>query len=488
MDPSQTPLMTPLKRLSPYGIAVVLTLAAFLVRLAILPHIGSSTPFITFFLAVLLTTLNGGARPGLFCVALSAVASLYFLPPVGSLVIYNTSDWMSIALFIVVATSLVLLTESLRTARDRAIANAEDARQRQAEVEALQNEVEVRLRETTRQAQLLETLLDNIPTGITIADAPDMRIRKISRYGEQISGFDGAHIENRQSSEIPSTVFHADGVTPAQEEELPLTRATRYGERVQGEEWVLVHPQTGEKMRLYCNAAPVQDEEGNILCGILVWSDISPLKAAQEEIEQLNERLHRSVYESSHRIKNQLQILAATADLILMDETEVVSAEEVRRLLAQIRAIAATHDLLTQDARADATADRISLKALMERVLHALQQTTDCHTVRYALADAPLPVKAATSPALLTNEAVSDGIKHGGGLIEVTLEIQDQQMRLEICDNGPGFPPDFDAVRAANTGLELLLTLTQMDLRGTVQFSNRPEGGGKVAIQCPLPA
>ena len=53
----------------------------------------------------------------------------------------------------------------------------------------------------------------------------------------------------------------------------------------------------------------------------------------------LNTRLHRAVYESSHRIKNQLQILAATVDMALMDGRDLIPAQEFRRLSAQIRTL-----------------------------------------------------------------------------------------------------------------------------------------------------
>ncbi len=342
--PRPTPLLS-------YASAVGLAVAAFLLRLALLPYTGNSTPFLTFFLAVLLSAFYGGGRAGLLCVALSAFASLYFLPPVGKFAVSRFGDVWNLVVFVGISSAIVLLLDSLRRAKERAEAHAEEAEQRQAEVEALQSELERRLL----------------------------------------------------------------------------------------------------------------------------------------EIERFNERLHRALYEASHRIKNQLQVLAATADMIVMDETEVVDADEVRRLIAQIRAIAATHDLLTLDARADGTADHISLKALLERILLSLQQTTDRHTMRYTLDDVSLPIKEATSLALLTNEAVSNGIKHGGSSIEVTVKIDGGQIRMNVRDDGSGFPPDFHADHDANTGLELLLALTKIDLRGSAEFSNRPEGGGRVAITCPLP-
>ena len=216
--------------------------------------------------------------------------------------------------------------------------------------------------------------------------------------------------------------------------------------------------------------------------------DLSAKKQAESEADLLRTRLHRAVYEASHRIKNNLQTLNATVDMVLMDNEETVSAEELRRLRAQIGAIATTHDLLTYETRADGTADRISAKTLLERTLTTLQQTTNHHRLHFILEDVQVPVKTATSLALIVNEAVSNGIKHGGQEIEITFRAQAEQGCLEICDDGPGFPEDFDAQRSANTGLELLMTLTRLDLGGAANFANRAEGGARVIVTFPLVA
>jgi PAS domain S-box-containing protein len=355
--------------------------------------------------------------------------------------------------------------------------------QKQAGDALRQNEAQLR-----RQANLLETLLDNVPTGISIAEPPDVHLLKISRYGELISGVDSKEVEGRAQSEVSWTIYHADGLTPATQEELPLTRATLHGEVIREEEWVLTHPQTGEKIVLFCNASPVLDEAGNVLMGILAWSDITNLKAAQEDVARLNERLHRAVFESSHRLKNQLQVLTATADMVLMDGQTLVSVEELRRLRSQIGAIATTHDLLTRETQADGTADHIPLKALLERTLAAIQQTTDRHRVRYTVARVLVPLKTATSVALIVNEAVSNAIKHGSKEVDINLEIFEGRGRLEIRDDGPGFPIGFDARRAANTGLELLMTLTRTDLGGEVEFTNNTVCGARIIVTFPLPA
>jgi len=55
---------------------------------------------------------------------------------------------------------------------------------------------------------------------------------------------------------------------------------------------------------------------------------------------------------------------------------------------------------------------------------------------------------------------------------------------LRVSDNGPGFPPDFDATVNANLGLALVDTLARHDLQGDLLCSN--DGGATVEVTFPL--
>ncbi len=58
--------------------------------------------------------------------------------------------------------------------------------------------------------------------------------------------------------------------------------------------------------------------------------------------------------------------------------------------------------------------------------------------------------------------------------------------RLQVDDDGPGFPDSFDAIRAANTGLELVEAVGRWDLQGSITYQNRDGGGAQVAVEFPL--
>jgi two-component sensor histidine kinase len=207
-----------------------------------------------------------------------------------------------------------------------------------------------------------------------------------------------------------------------------------------------------------------------------------------EIAELLNVRLRRAMQESHHRIKNNLQVISALVELQIGEIGTITSDEHLHRIIQHIRILASIHDLLTQQVQDNAGAETLNTQALLGQLIPMLQATSGGRRITSEIAAALLPVQQAASLALLVSECVSNAIKHSKGGIEITLRVEGDKARLEICDSGDGFPPDFDWQIAAHTGLSLIDSTAYYDLRGEVRFENHSGGGGRVAITFPLPA
>lgn len=190
--------------------------------------------------------------------------------------------------------------------------------------------------------------------------------------------------------------------------------------------------------------------------------------------------------ETHHRVKNNLQVIAALIELQRMDHAEWVPVDALQGLGAHVQALAIVHQLLTAEAKEDAVAHFISVESILSQILSTLEQSISGRRILTNLQDIRLSVNRATSLALVTNEVVSNAIKYGLGDISVHLAIQEGSARLEVCDHGPGFPADFDAQQAGNTGLELIENITTWDLQGQLQFENGLDGGAQVVISFPI--
>lgn len=223
--------------------------------------------------------------------------------------------------------------------------------------------------------------------------------------------------------------------------------------------------------------------------GMSFLIDISELHAAQQEILQLNARLKRSVAESHHRIKNNLQVLSAMIEMQATDGEKTIDRARLTRLNSHVRALASLHDILTMEQPSGADEERIPVDSALNRMIPMLSTAVGGKPIRSEVeGNIKLPLKSVSSFVLLVNELVSNAHKHGSGEIRIRLaRMETTNVRLEVHDDGPGFPDGFDPSLSANTGLQLIESLGAWDLGGSIRYENRPEGGACVSVTFTLP-
>lgn len=103
-----------------YGIAVISPLVALMIELLIRPVMGE-TPFLLFVGAVMISSWYGGLGPGMLAIALSVLASTYFLvPPIATLDMSDWNDTVHLGIFIIVASLISSLHSRIRSARAEA--------------------------------------------------------------------------------------------------------------------------------------------------------------------------------------------------------------------------------------------------------------------------------------------------------------------------------------------------------------------------------
>jgi PAS domain S-box-containing protein len=232
---------------------------------------------------------------------------------------------------------------------------------------------------------------------------------------------------------------------------------------------------------------PQYDRAGTVIRWFGVTTDIEDQKQAQARSADRNTLLQRAVAESHHRIKNNLQVLSALVELQVPLQGDTVPVSELKRIGQHIRTLAALHDLLTIDSKTGVDLDTVSLKAALEKLAPILQATSGERKVLIQADEMVISLKQGGSFTLLVNELVSNALKHGKGDVQVTLTLlPEHTAQLEVCDDGPGFPPGFDPQKSANTGIELIESMGRWDLRGEILYQNRPAGGVCVLITFPL--
>ncbi|WP_169740950.1 MULTISPECIES: chemotaxis protein CheB [Methylomicrobium] len=135
------------------------------------------------------------------------------------------------------------------------------------------------LRRTLAKAEqgdrMLAALMEYLPEGIVVADAPDAKIRMINRTGREMTGKPDRHLKVACGKLAERWgIRRTDGVTKPADDELPLVRSIRNGETVKDEIWVIVR-KDGQHIPVLCNSGPIRDAKENITGGILVFRDIT---------------------------------------------------------------------------------------------------------------------------------------------------------------------------------------------------------------------
>jgi signal transduction histidine kinase len=127
-----------------YGFAGVIVLLATLARLLLNPMLGPRYPYVTFFVAVIVTAWYGGLGPALLPLVMGCLATVFaIIPPAHTGAAAITADLMGMALYFFVGLTSAFLSEARWAAQHRAEVSAEDAREKQQELE---QEIEERRR------------------------------------------------------------------------------------------------------------------------------------------------------------------------------------------------------------------------------------------------------------------------------------------------------------------------------------------------------
>lgn len=174
----------------------------------------------------------------------------------------------------------------------------------------------------------LNTLMEYLPEGITIADAPDVRVRWVSTYAKQLLGKSSKELEHITVDQHVKrwNIYEPDGKTAAKDEDLPLTRAVLKGEIIKDEEWVLLKAD-GTRIPITCNAAPIRDGLGKIAGGIIAWRDISERKQIEEELRETNRELNEYAYALTHNLKAPLRAINNYTNFLYEDLSETLEGE-----------------------------------------------------------------------------------------------------------------------------------------------------------------
>jgi two-component sensor histidine kinase len=223
---------------------------------------------------------------------------------------------------------------------------------------------------------------------------------------------------------------------------------------------------------------------GHARIGALVLvRDVSELRRREREL-LTKDAMIREVH---HRVKNNLQTVAA---LLRLQARRIPSAEgrvALQEAMRRVATIALVHELLSEG-----VGDSVDFDAVVDGAL-AL-------AVEIARATAPVDVRRvgkfgelraenAAPLALVLTELVTNAVEHGlaggGGTVTIEAVRDGQTLEVIVRDDGLGLPPGFVA-GAEGLGTQIVQALVAGDLRGRIEWSSQPRAGTEVRVHVTL--
>jgi PAS domain S-box-containing protein len=176
----------------------------------------------------------------------------------------------------------------------------------------------------------LATVLDQLPAGVILAEAPSGRLVLGNRRLESIIGVPFIPSEHiGEYTLYPG--FHLDG-RPYAAEEWPLARSLLKGEVVSGEE-IEIQRADGTRSVVMTSSSPIRDREGRIVAGVVTFVDVSELRRAEGAARQAAEFGERLIGIVSHDLRNPLNAIHLSVTQLL--HSEALPARE-QRITARI--------------------------------------------------------------------------------------------------------------------------------------------------------
>jgi two-component sensor histidine kinase/PAS domain-containing protein len=294
----------------------------------------------------------------------------------------------------------------------------------------------------------------------------------------------------RTLAELPAFLeVFLPGGEPAPPEQWAVPRALR-GETVTNAEYSLRRKDTGATWVGSYSFAPIRDQDGAIIGSVVAARDITEEKRAAEALAKSLAEKTALLQEVHHRVKNNLQIVASLKSL----QARRTPHPEVLKVLEDTRQRVHSMALLHKALYRSDNLARVNFAAYVEALcLHlrrAAGPVATRVTVNTCITPLGLPPEQSLPCGLIINELVTNAMKHAfpddrTGQVTVTLDpAPDNQLVLNVTDDGVGLPLDINLAATPTLGLQLVFGLaSQLGGRLTI---TPPEGRG-AAFQVTFP-
>jgi two-component sensor histidine kinase len=223
-------------------------------------------------------------------------------------------------------------------------------------------------------------------------------------------------------------------------------------------------------------------ERGTRIGAIVLCRDVTEIRHQEQELITKD----ATIREIHHRVKNNLQTVAS----LLRIQARRTHSDEARDALTQamrrVSAIAVVHDTLSEG-----LAQNVDFDDVFARVLKLVAEVAAAPSTRAKTRSTgrfgTLPSEYATPLALALTELVTNAVEHGlagqEGDVEISAVRTDDLLEVRVRDTGVGLP---EGQVGRGLGTQIVRTLIQGELGGTIDWHTLVGSGTEVTIEIPM--
>lgn len=223
---------------------------------------------------------------------------------------------------------------------------------------------------------------------------------------------------------------------------------------------------------------------GRSVGALVLIRDVTDLRRRERELLTKE----ATIREIHHRVKNNLQTVAALLRLQARRLTTSDGRYALEEAVRRVGTIAIVHETLSQSydelVDFDEVADQVL--AMVVEVSTPESRVRPRRQGSFGQLNAGMATSLAMVITEVTQNAVQHGVSHGKGSVEVAADRRAGRLRVVVEDDGKGLPEGFDPEQSGSLGLQIVRTLVISELGGQFSIGPRPDSPGtRVVLDVP---
>ncbi|NQU35995.1 MAG: sensor histidine kinase [Actinobacteria bacterium] len=221
--------------------------------------------------------------------------------------------------------------------------------------------------------------------------------------------------------------------------------------------------------------------DGQLVGALVLVRDVTDLRRRERALLTKDS----TIREIHHRVKNNLQTVAALLRLQARQISEPAGRAALSDAVRRVGAIAVVHETLSTQEGDDVDFDEVA-----DRVVALTRDLAVDVEVERTGSAGRMPAGVVTPLAMSIAELLSNAVAHGisdsdphSRKVRLILARNERRVTVEVIDSGIGMPSDFDPAGAdSGLGTRIVRTLVTEELRGSVSWEPHVPQGTRVVI------